>query len=154
MTSQWPFRIRCWFSLNISRIFLRTWFRVTALPSRRVATIPILDGSSVSRASVASTKCFPVQDFPDALTNLNSEARLNRDERGNLNRIRPGRTIPSKPACDERTAIPRLREPGVSGRADAAGPKSLFHPLFSSGPGSQTGVFGCVSKADRFFSCA
>lgn len=40
-----------------------------------------------------STRCFPFQDFPDALTKLNSDVRLNRDDRGNLNLIRPGRTI-------------------------------------------------------------
>ena len=153
VTSQKPFRIRCWFNLNISRIFLRTWFRITALPRRRVATIPILDGTSLSRTNVASTKCFPVQDLPDALTELNSEARFSRDDGGNLNRIRPGRTITSKPEYDVRMVIPRLRELGVSDLADAAGSKSLFHPLFSSGLGSQTGASGCVSKVDKFFSC-
>ncbi len=55
--------------------------------------IPILDGSSVSRVNIANTRCFPVQDLPDALTNLNSEARLRRDDRENLKRIRPGRII-------------------------------------------------------------
>jgi hypothetical protein len=153
VTSQKPLWIRWWFSLNISRILLRTWFRVTALPRRRVVTIPILDGAPVSRAKVASTRCFPVQDLPDALTKLNSQARLNRDDRGNLNRIRPGRTIISKPEYDVRIAIPRPRELDVSGLADAAGSKSLFHSLFSSGPENQTGASGCVSKVDRFFSC-
>jgi hypothetical protein len=55
--------------------------------------IPILVGSSVSRISIANTKYFPVQDLPDALTNLNSEERLKRAERENLKRIRPGRII-------------------------------------------------------------
>jgi hypothetical protein len=55
--------------------------------------MPILDGASVSRSNLASIKCFPVQDLPDALTKLNSEARLNRNDRGNLKRIRTGRTI-------------------------------------------------------------
>jgi hypothetical protein len=123
VTSQTPLRIRYWFSLNISRILLRTWFRVTALPRRRVVTMPILDGASVSRVNVASTRCFPVQDLPDALTNLNSEARLNRYDRGNLNRIRPGRTISSKPGYDARMAIPRPQELDASGLAGAAGPK-------------------------------
>jgi hypothetical protein len=127
--------------------------RVTAFPRRRVATIPILVGTASSRANVASTKCFPVQDFPDVLTELNSEARFNRDDRGNLKRIRPGRTITSKPEYDVRMVIPRLRESGVCDLADAAGSKSLFRPLFSSGLGSQTGVSGCVSKVDKFFSC-
>jgi hypothetical protein len=153
VTSQKPFRIRCWFNLNISRIFLRTWLRVTALPRRRVATIPILEGAASSRANVASTRCFPIQDLPDVLTELNSEARFNRDDRGNLNRIRPGRTITSKPEYDVRMVILRLRESGVSDLADAAGSKSLFRPLFSSELGSQTGASGCVSKVDKFFSC-
>ena len=47
MTSHKPLWIRWWFSLNISRILLRTWFRVTALPRRRVVTIPILDGGNI-----------------------------------------------------------------------------------------------------------
>jgi hypothetical protein len=55
--------------------------------------IPILDVASVSLFNVANTRCFPVQDLPDALTKLNSEARLRRDNRENLNRIRPGRII-------------------------------------------------------------
>ena len=55
--------------------------------------IPILVGSSVSRISIANTKYFPVQDLPDALTRRNSEARLKRDNRENLKRIRPGRII-------------------------------------------------------------
>ena len=55
--------------------------------------IPILDAASVSLFSMANTKCLPVQDLPDALTKLNSEARLRRDDRENLNRIRPGRII-------------------------------------------------------------
>jgi hypothetical protein len=58
---------------------------MTALPRRRVARIPILEGVSESRVNVASTRCFPFQDFPDALTKLNSEARLSRVDRGNLN---------------------------------------------------------------------
>jgi hypothetical protein len=153
ITSQKPFRMRCWFNLNISRIFLRTRLRVTALPTRRVATIPILEGTASSRAKVANTKCFPVQDLPDVLTELNSEARFNRDDRGNLNRIRPGRTIISKPEYDVRMVIPRLRESGVSDLADAAGSKSLCRLLFSSGLESQTGASGCVSKVDKFFSC-
>ena len=55
--------------------------------------IPILGAASVSRVSIANTKCFPVQDLPDALTKLNSEARLKRDNRESLNLIRPGRII-------------------------------------------------------------
>jgi hypothetical protein len=55
--------------------------------------IPILGAASVSRPKIANTRCLPVQDLPDALTKLNSEAPLKRDARENLNRIRPGRTI-------------------------------------------------------------
>jgi hypothetical protein len=55
--------------------------------------IPILDAASVSLFNVANTRCLPVQDLPDALTKLNSEARLRRDSRENLYRIRPGRII-------------------------------------------------------------
>jgi hypothetical protein len=58
-----------------------------------VAIIPILGAVSVSRAKIAKTRCFPVQDLPDALTNLNSEARFKRDDWENLKRIRPGRII-------------------------------------------------------------
>jgi hypothetical protein len=57
--------------------------------------IPILDVASVFRVNIANTRCFPAQDLPDALTKLNSEARLNRDERENFSRIRPGRIISS-----------------------------------------------------------
>jgi hypothetical protein len=63
------------------------------LPRRFVAIIPILVAVSVSRAKIAKTRCFPVQDLPDALTNLNSEARFKRDDWENLKRIRPGRII-------------------------------------------------------------
>jgi hypothetical protein len=55
--------------------------------------IPILGAASLSRVKIAKTRCFPVQDLPDALTKLNSEARLKRDDLENLNRIRPGRII-------------------------------------------------------------
>jgi hypothetical protein len=55
--------------------------------------IPILDAPSVSLFRMANTKCLPVQDLPDALTKLNSEVRLRRDDRENLNRIRPGRIM-------------------------------------------------------------
>jgi hypothetical protein len=85
--------MRCWFNLNISLILLRTWLRETALPSRFVVMIPILGAASLSRTKIAKTRCFPVQDLPDALTKLNSEARLKRDDLENLKRIRPGRII-------------------------------------------------------------
>ena len=68
-------------------------FRETAFPSRFVTMIPILDGFSVSCARTANTRCFPLQDLPDALTKLNSEARLKPDERENLNLTRLGRII-------------------------------------------------------------
>jgi hypothetical protein len=55
--------------------------------------IPILGAASLSRVKIAKTRCFPVQDLPDALTKLNSEARLKREDRENLKRIRPGRII-------------------------------------------------------------
>ena len=55
--------------------------------------IPILGAASASRPKIANTRCLPVQDLPEALTKLNSEARLKRDARENLNRIRPGRSI-------------------------------------------------------------
>jgi hypothetical protein len=55
--------------------------------------IPILGAASVFRASIAKTRYFPAQDLPDALTNLNSEARFKRDDWENLKRIRPGRII-------------------------------------------------------------
>ena len=55
--------------------------------------IPILGAASTSRANIANTRCFPVQDLPDALTKLNSEVRVKRDDRQNLNRIRSGRII-------------------------------------------------------------
>ena len=55
--------------------------------------IPILGGISLPRAKIAITRCFPVQDLPDALTKRNSEARLKRDDRENLSLIRPGRII-------------------------------------------------------------
>ena len=93
MTSQQPFRIRCWFNLNISRILLLAWLRQTALPIRFVVMIPILGGASSPRVKIANTRCFPVQDLPDALTKRNSEARLNRAARENVNRVRPGRII-------------------------------------------------------------
>jgi hypothetical protein len=85
--------MRCWFNLNISLILLRILFRETALPTRLVAMIPILGATLISRVKMASTRCFPVQDLPDALTRRNSEARLKRDNRENLKRIRPGRII-------------------------------------------------------------
>jgi hypothetical protein len=88
VTSQSPFWMRYWFNLNISLILLRTVFRATAFPSRFVTMIPILDGFSVPRVRTANTKYFPLQDLPDALTKLNSEPRLKRDDRENLNRIR------------------------------------------------------------------
>ena len=93
VTSKIPGWMRCWFNLNISLILLRILFRVTAFPSRFVVTIPILDAASVSRANIANTRCFPFQDLPDTLTERKSEARLKRDDRQNLNRIRPGRII-------------------------------------------------------------
>jgi hypothetical protein len=55
--------------------------------------IPILDAASVSRVKIANTRYFPVQALPDALTKLNSLAQLKREDRENLNRIRPGRII-------------------------------------------------------------
>jgi hypothetical protein len=55
--------------------------------------IPILGAASLSRVKIAKTRCVPVQDLPDALTKLNSEARLKRDDRGNLKRVRLGRII-------------------------------------------------------------
>ena len=55
--------------------------------------IPIRGAASLSRVKIAKTRCFPLQDLPDALTKLNSEARLKREERENLKRIRPGRII-------------------------------------------------------------
>jgi hypothetical protein len=55
--------------------------------------IPIRGAASLSRVKIAKTRCFPVQDLPDALTKLNSEARLKREDRENLKRIRPGRII-------------------------------------------------------------
>jgi hypothetical protein len=55
--------------------------------------IPILGAARLSRVKMAKTRCFPVQDLPDALTKLNSEARLKREDRENLKRIRPGRII-------------------------------------------------------------
>jgi hypothetical protein len=85
--------MRCWFNLNISLILLRTRFRETALPTRFVAMIPILGAALVSRVKIATTRCLPVQDLPDALTWRNSEARLKRDTRENLKLIRPGRII-------------------------------------------------------------
>jgi hypothetical protein len=57
--------------------------------------IPILGAASFSRVKVAKTRCFPIQDLPDVLTKLNSEARLKRDDRENLKRVRPGRIIVS-----------------------------------------------------------
>jgi hypothetical protein len=85
--------MRYWFNLNISLILLRSVFRETAFPSRFVTMIPILDGFSVACVRTANTRCFPLQDLPDALTKLNSEARLKRDERENLSLIRLGRII-------------------------------------------------------------
>jgi hypothetical protein len=55
--------------------------------------IPILGAVSLSRVKIAKTRCLPVQDLPDALTKLNSEARLKREDRENLKRVRPGRII-------------------------------------------------------------
>jgi hypothetical protein len=55
--------------------------------------IPIRGAASLSRVKIAKTRCFPLQDLPDALTKLNSEARLKREDRENLKRIRPGRII-------------------------------------------------------------
>ena len=55
--------------------------------------IPILGAASLSLVKIAKTRCFPAQDLPDALTKLNSEARLKREDRENLKRIRPGRII-------------------------------------------------------------
>jgi hypothetical protein len=144
--------MRCWFNLNISLILLRIRFRETALPTRLVAMIPILGATLISRVKMASTRCFPVQDLPDALTRRNSEARLKRDDRENLKRIRPGRIIFSMPRCAARSVFLPRRGPDVSCLADAAESKSLFRLWFSSGRGSRTDACGCVLKVGRFFS--
>ena len=95
--------------------------------------IPILVVVSLSRFRIAKTRCLPVHDLPDTLTELNSEARLSRDDRGNLNRIRTGRTITFlglsmpgvvkfHPARDQ--TLPASLTPPSQSRSSAFG----FHP--------------------------
>jgi hypothetical protein len=98
-------------------------------------------------------RCFPIQVFPNALTSLNSAVRCRREERENRSFIRPWRIIISlRPRYAGRNGFQPPPEQAVFDRVDVAGPKSLFHPLFSCARGIQTGASACVSKADKFFS--
>jgi len=85
-----------------------------------VVIIPILVVVSISRLKIANTRCFPVQALPEDLTKLNSEARVKRDDRGNLNRIRPGRIIVSG------FGVPRVVQ--LHTARDQAFPASLTSP--------------------------